>query len=298
MHSGSSFPASFTETVLDAIPWFMCLKTKRFAVKFRCILEVLWLRVLQKKFWAQFHDLCVHKRSCLPWSSDAFWTFSASKFYRESSGQIFTIYVFKNEAVCSEVHTHFASSPRPRFTEKILDKFSRFMCSKTKLFALKFTHILQVICLQVLPKKFWVQFHILCVQKRICLLGSSDAFWKVSACKIVESCGHIFTIYVSCKQTFLTSTFCKNALTTFYNLHARRSLLGCLGELWSSWLSHFIRMLWIWTYLDYKCSHKLWRASVTLCETLWRKSWTGTSDMFWNIWTLKEWTDFVKFVLR
>ena len=263
MHSGSSLTASFTEKVLGAIPRFVRPQTKLFAVKFRRILDVLRLQVLQRKFWANFHDLCVQKRSCLLWSSHTFCKFSASKVYRENSGQIFTIHVFKNKAVCSEVHTH-----------------------------------LQVICLQVLPKKFWVQFHILCVQKRICLLGSSDAFWKVSACKIVESCGHIFTIYVSCKQTFLTSTFCKNALTTFYNLHARRSLLGCLGELWSSWLSHFIRMLWIWTYLDYKCSHKLWRASVTLCETLWRKSWTGTSDMFWNIWTLKEWTDFVKFVLR
>ena len=39
MHSGSSFPASFTDTVLDAIPRFMCLKTKRFPLKFRRILE-------------------------------------------------------------------------------------------------------------------------------------------------------------------------------------------------------------------------------------------------------------------
>ena len=87
--------------------------------------------------------------------------------------------------------------------------FSRFVRPETKLFALKFTHILQVICLQVLQKKFWVQFHNFCVQKRSCLLGTSDAFWKVSACKIDKSCGHTFTIYVSPKQTFLTSTFVK-----------------------------------------------------------------------------------------
>jgi len=78
----------------------MCLKAKLFAVKFRRMLEVLDLQVLQKKFWAQFsvyaskhkfvyreiqthvrsfglqvlqkkfwahiYDLCFQKRSCLP----------------------------------------------------------------------------------------------------------------------------------------------------------------------------------------------------------------------------------------
>jgi len=81
-------------------------KTKIFPVKFRRILEVLRLQGLQKifgrtfkicvsknedvchevqmhfgsspltrftkKFWAYFQDLCVQKRRCLPWSSDAF----------------------------------------------------------------------------------------------------------------------------------------------------------------------------------------------------------------------------------
>jgi len=58
-HFGNFLPASFKETVLGAIPRFMCLRPKRFAVKFRCILEVLFLQVLQKQFWTQFHDLCV-----------------------------------------------------------------------------------------------------------------------------------------------------------------------------------------------------------------------------------------------
>ena len=238
-HFGSFRLARFVKKVLGTFSWILRPKMKLFAVKFRRILEVVALRGLWKMIWAHFHDLCVQKRSCLPWSSDAFWKFSACKVYRISSGRISTIYVLKNEAVgcevqthfgsfclarfvkkgsgciftiyasknevvCREVQTHFGSSPPPRFTEKVLDKFSRFLCSKTKLFAVKFTHILQVICLQVLQKKFWVQFHNLCVQKRSCLLYSSDAFWKVSACKIERSCGHIFTIYVSRKQTFLT----------------------------------------------------------------------------------------------
>jgi len=132
---GSSLPARFTEKVLGAIPRFVRPKTNLCAVKFRCILEVLWLRVVQKKFWAQFHDLCVQKRTCLLWSSDAFWKFSASKVYRESSGQIFTIYVLKNKAVCCEVHTHFGSDLPASFTKKALGAISQLMRPKTELFA-------------------------------------------------------------------------------------------------------------------------------------------------------------------
>jgi len=45
-HFGSSLPASFIEKVLGTIPLFVCPKMKLFAVKFRCILEVLCLQVL------------------------------------------------------------------------------------------------------------------------------------------------------------------------------------------------------------------------------------------------------------
>jgi len=88
-----------------------------------------------KKFLAHFHDVCVQKHNCLPWSSDAFWKFSACKDYRKSSGWYFTIYACKNEAICREVETHFGSSPLARFTEKVLGSISRFMRAKTKLFA-------------------------------------------------------------------------------------------------------------------------------------------------------------------
>jgi len=71
MHFGSFRLACFLKKVLGAFSRFLRPKMKLFAVKFRRILELLSLQVLQKKFWAQFHDLCVQKRSGLLCSSDA-----------------------------------------------------------------------------------------------------------------------------------------------------------------------------------------------------------------------------------
>ena len=139
--------------------------SRLFAMEFRRILEVHCLQVLQKRFWAHIHDFCfqkwsclpwssdafwkfvlyeeykkiwahfhdlfVHKRSCLPWSSDVFLKFFACKFCRKGSGRIVMIYVSKNEAICCEVHTDFGS----------------------------FVH-------ESFMKKFWAEFHDLCVQKR------------------------------------------------------------------------------------------------------------------------------------
>jgi len=48
-----------------------------------------------------------------------------------------------------------------------------------KLFAVKFRRILEVLCLIGLEKNFWTNFHDLCVQKRSCLLWSSDPFRKL-----------------------------------------------------------------------------------------------------------------------
>ena len=223
-------------------------KTKLFAVEFRRILEVLVLQGLWKKFWAHYHDLFVQKWNCLPW-----------------------------------IQTHFGSFLPPRFTEKVLDKYSRFMCPETTLFAVKFTHIWKLsVC--NFYRKFWAQFHNLCVQKRSCWLCNSDAFGKVSACKIGKKVVGAFSRFVcrANKHSWLQH-FLKMLWPCSIILHAHKSLLGCSGTLWSSWLSHFIRMLWIWTHLDCVCTHKLWRSGVTSCEVLSRKSWTGTSDMFWNI---------------
>ena len=198
--------------------------------------------------------------------------------------------------------THFRSFLPARHTEKVLGAISRFLRPKTKLFTVKYRRILDVVRLQNLQKKFWAHCHDFCIQKRSCLPWGSDVFWNFSACKIYrKSFGRIFTICVSHKQTFLTSTFCESALGTFYILRAHKFLLCCWDTLWSSWLSHFVRMLrilWIWTHLGCECTRKLWRTSVTLCEALWNKSWTDTSDMFCIIWTSKEWTDFVNIDLR
>ena len=158
-------------------------KTKLFAVKFRSILDVLSLQGLPKKFWAQFHDLCVQIWSGLLWSSDAFWKFAPFKHYKKSSGRIFPIDASKNEVVCRGVQTDFKSSLPASFTEKVVGAIPRFMRAKMKLFAAKFRRIWEVLCLQVFKKKFWTQFHVLCVQKRSCLPWNSDAFWKFSACK-------------------------------------------------------------------------------------------------------------------
>jgi len=119
---------------------------------------------------------------------------------------------------------------------------SRFMCPKTKLFNMIIKCITELFRLQDLRKKFWAQFHDLCAQKRSCFLWNSDAFQKFSTCKICKKCfGRIFTICVSRKQTFLTSTCCKNDLSTFYfkrvNIFCEYwPKVSCLAKL--SWVVH------------------------------------------------------------
>ena len=300
-HFGSFRLSSFIKKIMGAIPRFVRPKMKLFTVMFRYILEVLCLQDLQKKVWAQFHGLCVQERSCLLWNSDVFSKFSAYKVYRKSSGRNSTICASKNEAVCCEIQTHFGSYlpasftekdvgaiprfVRPKskrcavkfrriskvlclqgsqkkfwrystiyvsknpavccdvqthlwsfrlssFTKKVLGAFSRSMRPKTKLFAVELRRIPEVLCLQVLQKKFWayfprfarpktnlfavklrrilevlcqdlqkrlcVQFNDFCARKRSCLLWSSDAFWNFSASKIYrKSCGHNSTICAS-----------------------------------------------------------------------------------------------------
>jgi len=122
------------------------------------------LAMFTKNFWVHFHDLYVRKRSCLRWSSDAFWKFFTCKFCRKGSGRIFMITASKNEAVCREVQTHFGSSPHSRFTETFLGAFSPF-----------------------------------CVQKRSSLPWNSDGFWTFSSCKLhkKDMGARIFSIFAS-----------------------------------------------------------------------------------------------------
>ena len=185
-HFGSSLPTSFAEKVLGAYSRFLCPKMKLFAVKFGHILKVLCLQGSQKNFWAHYHDLCVRKRSCLQWSSDAFWKLFACKFCRKGSGRIFTIFASTNEAVCHEVQTDFGNSLLARFTNKFLGALSWFMCPKTKLFAVKSRRIYEVLHIQGLQKDFRAHFHHFCVQKWSSLLWNSDGFWKFSPCKLYK----------------------------------------------------------------------------------------------------------------
>jgi len=53
-----------------------------------------------------------------------------------------------------------------RLTKKVLGSFSQFLHPKTKLFAVKFKRIFQVLRLQGLQKKFRAHFHDLCIQMR------------------------------------------------------------------------------------------------------------------------------------
>jgi len=172
---------------------------------------------------------------------------------------------------------HFGSFLHASFIKTFLGAFSRFLPPQTKLFAVKFRRILEVLSLQGLRRKFCTNFHNLCAPKRSCLLWSSHTFWKFSACKVYrksygriitiyvcknkavccevqthlgsspparfteKSSGSIFAICVSNKQTFLTSTFCKKLWPRFTILRAHKSLLCCSDTLCRSWLSHFIR---------------------------------------------------------
>ena len=147
-HSWEFLRLQVYKKVLGTYSRFMHPKTKLFALRFRCILEVLCVQDLQKKFWAQFHNLCVQKQSCVPWSTEVFWTLYTCKVYRKSFGRMVTIYISKNKVVCSEVQTYFGRCTPARFTEKVLNAILRFMRPKKKLFSVKFRHIWKVLALR------------------------------------------------------------------------------------------------------------------------------------------------------
>jgi len=111
------------------------------------------------------------------------WKFYACKIYRKRSGRNFTIYASENEAFCHEVQTHF-----------------------------------EVLRLQGLQNKFWAHVHGYASKNEAVCREVETHFGSSPSARFAEkSSGRIFTICVPCKQTFLTSTFCKNALGTFYN---------------------------------------------------------------------------------
>ena len=127
-----------------------------------------------KEVLGYFPDFCVSKQSCLPWSSDAFFELSVSNIYKIVLGAFSRFLHPKTKLLA--VKSRRILEVFTLQVKNVLGAFSRFLRPKTKVFPLNFRRILEVLCLQVLQKKFWAQFHELCVQKRSCLLWSSDAF--------------------------------------------------------------------------------------------------------------------------
>ena len=195
-HFWSSLPARFTES-FGRIFTIYVSKNEVVSCEVQTHFGSFHLARFIKKFWAHYHDLYVHKRSCLPSSSGGFWKFFHASFIKKL-WCIFSIFASKNEAVCCWVQTHFGSSLPASFAEEVLGALSPFMRLKMKLFAVKFRRILELLCLQGLQKKFMAYYHDLCVQKWSCLLLSSDAFWKFPAFKVYKKIsGCIFSIYAS-----------------------------------------------------------------------------------------------------
>jgi len=156
-------------------PRFLHIKTKLFAVKFRCIFELStfkvyknvlgafsqFLRSKMKLFAMKFRRILEvftlqgnksSGRSCFLLSLDGFWKILPCKVYEKSSGCIFTIFTSKIKVVCWEVQTHFGSSLLQGLQKKVLDKIELYMCPKMKWFAVKCRRILWVFCLQGLQK--------------------------------------------------------------------------------------------------------------------------------------------------
>jgi len=134
----------------------------------------------------------VHRWSCFLRRSDGFYVFSMQALWK-IYWRNFTINASQNEAVCREVQTHFGTSPLARFIKKLMGEisrfirlktnlfamklrriwkfspcklcktflgaFSRFLRPKRKLLAMKFKHILEVLRLQSLRRKFCTNFY-------------------------------------------------------------------------------------------------------------------------------------------
>jgi len=141
--------------VLGAVSQFLRLKAKLFAMKFRCIFCVIHLQSLQKCFGRIFSIFSIFacKNEALCSEVQTHLEVFTLKVQKKSSGRIFKIFASKNEGISRHVQTHFGSSLPASFTEKVLGAIPRFVRPKTKLFAVKFRRILEVLCLTRFMKK-------------------------------------------------------------------------------------------------------------------------------------------------
>jgi len=154
--------------VLGAFSQFMRPKTNRFAVKFRRILEVSPCRLCEK-FWAHIIDFCIQKCKAVCCSLQMpFGSFRPMRFMKKVLDAFSRFMRPKTKLFSVKFRRILEVIRLQRFAEKVLGAISQFIHSKTKLFPVKFRRIFEVICLQRSQKKFWAQFHNLCVQKRSC----------------------------------------------------------------------------------------------------------------------------------
>jgi len=198
-------------------------KTKLFSVKSRRILEVFLLQDLWKQFWVLFPDLCVQKWSGLLWNLDIF---LLCKLKKKCWVHFHDLCIQKRSCLLWHSDT-FLTFSSPRIVEKVLNKFSRFMCPQTKPFAAKLHTFLKLFACMFCRKSFGRSFTI-CVQKWSCLLWRSDGFWKVFACKIDKKVLVAFSRFMCrAKKHSWLKHFVKMLWAYFIILHVNKSLLGC-----------------------------------------------------------------------
>jgi len=127
-------------------------------------------KVYSKNFWAQFDHLCVQKQSGLLLSSDAFWKFSPCQLDKKVLGAFSQFVRPKTKLFALKFRRILEVLCLQGLQKKVLGAISRYMCPKTQRFAVKFRRILDVFALHALYKMFWANFHDLCIQKRSHLL--------------------------------------------------------------------------------------------------------------------------------
>ena len=117
-----------------------------------------------------------------------------------------------------------------------------------KLYIIEFRRNLEIVALPGLWRKFWAHFHDLCVQKRSCLLWSSDVFWKFSIFKVYKKIsGRIFTIFTSKNKAV-----CREVQTDFRSFSCasfiKRKWVHFLDFCIQNWSCLFLSSDAFWTF--------------------------------------------------
>jgi len=130
-------------------------KTKKFAVKFRCICKFSPCKFCEK-FWAHIIDFRVQKWSCLLFTSDTIQKQSCFPWNSDACSEAFGLQVLQKKFwvqfhdLCVQKRSCFLWNSDAcgkfsacKFCRKSSGRNFRFMCIKTKLFPVKFRRMLQ-----------------------------------------------------------------------------------------------------------------------------------------------------------